>query len=124
MNAASWLRPVVLGGAVTLVLGLAGGCNEESTQPEDDSLVLPALPSPENVISAIQVIYNDKTHGKDERLAAYASLFDSAFVFYLQPADIAERGCRRAGGSWMSWRCTMACSVRRLLATSTRSSYE
>jgi hypothetical protein len=96
MNAASWLRPVVLGGAVALVLGLASGCNEESTQPEDDSLVLPALTSPENVISAMQVIYNDKTHSKDERLAAYASLFDSAFVFHFQPADV-------AGGLPPSW---------------------
>ena len=69
---------------------LAAGCNEETTQPEDDSLVLPALTSPENVISAIQVIYNDKTHSKDDRLAAYASLFDSAFVFHFQPADVAQ----------------------------------
>jgi hypothetical protein len=73
-----------------LIVGLflAAGCNEETTQPEDDSLVLPALTSPENVISAIQVIYNDKTHSKEERLAAYASLFDSAFVFSFQINDI------------------------------------
>jgi hypothetical protein len=71
-------------------LFLAAGCNEETTRPEDDSLVLPALTSPENVISAIQVIYNDKTHSKDDRLAAYASLLDSAFVFHFQPNDIGE----------------------------------
>jgi hypothetical protein len=46
------------------------------------------------VISAIEVIYNDKTHSKDERLAGYASLFDSAFVFYFQKTDI---------GTFPSW---------------------
>jgi len=74
--------------AVALILSLAA-CNEESTQPEDDGLALPELTTPESVISAIEVVYNDRTHGKDERLAAYASLLDSAFVFHFQPADIA-----------------------------------
>jgi hypothetical protein len=71
-----------------LTFVLAAGCNEESTRPQDDELVLPTLTSPENVISAMQILYNDKTHGDSDRLAGYASLFDSAFVFHFQPADV------------------------------------
>jgi hypothetical protein len=74
---------------------LVFGCDEETTEPKDDALVLPALTTPENLISAIEVIYNDKTHTKDDRLAGYASLFDSAFVFHFQGPDI--------GGIPRSW---------------------
>ena len=69
---------------------LAVGCEDETTQPEDDSLVLPEPNTPEALISGIELIYNDRTHGADERLAAYASLFDSTFTFHFQPADIAH----------------------------------
>ena len=66
---------------------LAAGCEEETTQPEDDSLVLPEPSTPEALISAIELIYNDRTHGADERLAAYASLLDSNFRFHFAMND-------------------------------------
>src|SRR4030095_6936462 len=73
--------------ALAMLLCLAA-CNEESTEPEEDSLVFPALTTPENVISAIEVIYNDKEHGADERLTGYASLLAEPFIFNFQPSDI------------------------------------
>src|SRR5262245_23547974 len=79
-----------------VMIAVVAGCNEETTQPEDDSLVLPPLTSPENVVSAIQVIYNDKTHSSEERLAAYASLLDSSFTFIFQGYDV----IRGAPASW------------------------
>jgi hypothetical protein len=73
-----------------LMLSLLLGCGDDSTKPEEDnSLVLPALTAPESLISAIQVIYNDKTHPAEQRLAGYASLFDTTFIFHVQPADVA-----------------------------------
>ena len=87
------LQTPILGRRILSVVALVffvAGCNEESTRPEDDSLVLPELTTPENVISALQVVYNDKTHSKEDRLAGYASLLDTAFVFHFQPADINE----------------------------------
>jgi hypothetical protein len=77
--------------ALALTIGvLAAGCEDETTQPEDDSLVLPERSTPEALISSIELIYNDRTHGADERLAGYASLFDSSFTFYFQPNDIGD----------------------------------
>ena len=78
-----------LGWALALLLGFASGCVEETTRPQDqdDELVLPALTSPENVIVAMQIIYNE-THSAEDRWAGYASLLDSAFVFHFQRADI------------------------------------
>jgi hypothetical protein len=69
---------------------LAMGCEDETTQPEDDSLDLPPLTNPEAVLSALPIIYNDRDHGAEERLLAYASLLDSSFVFHFQPSDIAS----------------------------------
>jgi hypothetical protein len=74
--------------SVVALVFLVTGCNEETTRPEDDSLVLPELTTPENVISALQVVYNDKTHSKEDRLAGYASLLDSAFIFNFQESDV------------------------------------
>jgi hypothetical protein len=75
--------------ALALTIGaLAAGCEDETTQPEDDSIVLPAPTTPEALIFSIEVLYNDKVHTADERLAGYASLFDSTFTFHFQPADI------------------------------------
>jgi hypothetical protein len=90
------LRPEIWAPLSLLIaIFLAAGCKEDTTAPTDDSLVLPALTTPENVISAIEVIYNDKTHTAEQRLAGYASLFpdagaplDQAFLFRFQPADI------------------------------------
>jgi hypothetical protein len=78
-----------LGWALILILGFASGCVEETTRPQeqDDELVLPALTSPENVIAAMQIIYNEK-HSVESRRVGYASLLDTAFVFHFQPADI------------------------------------
>ena len=75
--------------SVVALVFLVTGCNEETTrpQPQDDELVLPALASPEHVIAAMQIIYNEK-HSAESRRAGYASLLDSAFVFHFQPADI------------------------------------
>jgi hypothetical protein len=73
--------------ALTIAV-LAAGCEDDTTQPEDDSLVLPEPSTPEALISGIEVVYNDRTHGADERLAGYASLFDSTFKFNFQPSDI------------------------------------
>jgi hypothetical protein len=71
---------------------LTAGCEDETTQPEDDSLVLPEPSTPEALISSIELIYNDRTHGADERLAGYASLFDSTFrfTFYLNDIGIPQ----------------------------------
>jgi hypothetical protein len=82
--------------ACVLIGGFAVGCEEDDpTEPGDDSLVLPALTSPENVITAMQVVYNDRTHGPIERFEAYATLLtndldppERAFKFIFQPSDI------------------------------------
>ena len=50
---------------------------------------MPVPTSPENVIAALQVIYNDRFRNAGERLAAYTDLLDPAFVFRFQSADVA-----------------------------------
>ena len=84
-----------LGWSLVFILGMAAGCNEETTQPEDDSLVLPAPTTPENVVAGMQVIYNDRTHSAIERRQAYENLLSDglgppaeAFIFNFQPSDI------------------------------------
>jgi hypothetical protein len=83
---------------LALLLTVAFGCGDDSTkpQPEDnDPPAIPAPTTPENVVSAIEVIYNDDVRSPRERLDAYASLlsdysapFEEAFIFLLTPADI------------------------------------
>jgi hypothetical protein len=96
-------RAGLLALGLALMIGLTGGCEDDPTEPADDSLVLPALTSPEAVISAIQVIYNDRTHPAAERLEGYMTLLtnpsdppEQQFIFHFQPADI-------AGGLPPSW---------------------
>lgn len=47
--------------------------------------------TPEQLVEAMQVTYNDRQHSALERLNEYGRLFqDSGFAFHLQPSDIAQ----------------------------------
>lgn len=72
-----------------LALAFGAGCNEESTRPQDDDneLILPALTSPASIVSALEILYNED-HSDSDRLAGYATLLDSSFVFHFQANDI------------------------------------
>lgn len=74
------------------LLGL--GCTEKPTPPAVEERFWPAPTAPESLVAAIEVIYNDVTHGPEQRLEAYASLLVPeghatlpAFVFR-SPNDI------------------------------------
>src|SRR4029453_129895 len=64
-----------------IMLAVAVGCTDKVTAPEVARSFPPAPTAPESLIAAIEVIYNDRTHRADERLAAYAGVLDSAFVY-------------------------------------------
>jgi len=93
--------PPGLSGIVSLaVIALVSGCENYYCLHGgecDPGFALGALPvplpppsSPENVIEALEITYNDKVRGADERLAIYAGLFTSTFIFRLQPDDVAQ----------------------------------
>jgi hypothetical protein len=74
-----------------LMLSIPFGCGDDSTGPEPPEVWPPVDPSsPDNVITMMEIAYNDTAQSANDRLAAYASLFDTAFVFRFQPADIAH----------------------------------
>jgi hypothetical protein len=82
---------------LALLLAVAG-CDDDATKPDPEDNDPPAIPAPttpENVVSAIEVIYNDDVRSPQERLDAYASLLpgnsappEEAFIFVFMPADI------------------------------------
>jgi hypothetical protein len=84
-------------GWLVLLLTVTFGC-DDSTKPEpedNDPPTIPAPTTPENVVSALEVIYNDDVRSPQERLDAYASLLsaneassEEAFIFEFMPADI------------------------------------
>jgi len=74
------------------------GCDEDTEDPGHLGLGPPEIPAPttpENVIKGLQVIYNDKVRGPQERIDAYVNLLSAsgsdpneAFIFQFMPADI------------------------------------
>ena len=65
-----------------LLAAMLLGCTHKGTAPLEIERSFPPAPTaPESLLAGIEVIYNDRAHTADERLAAYASLLDSAFVF-------------------------------------------
>jgi hypothetical protein len=80
--------------AITLTLGLWGaGClfsPKEGDPPIEPPPPIPPPTSPENLVKALEVIYNDKVRSASERLLAYDSLFSRDFIFRFQAVDIAN----------------------------------
>ena len=68
----------------------SGFCPENCGGPPPSPVpqTIPPPTSPENVIEAIEVVYNDKVRNAPERSTIYAGLFDPAFVFHFQAADV------------------------------------
>jgi hypothetical protein len=82
--------------ALVLSLAMALACNEDISPPdfeEPTPEVIPAPDSPENLIEAIAVIYEDELRTADERFDAYENLFpadesDLQFVFHFMASDV------------------------------------
>jgi hypothetical protein len=84
-------------GWLVLLLAFTFGCGDDATKPDPEDNGPPAIPAsttPENVVSAIEVIYNDDVRSPQERFDAYANLLsdnmapiEEAFIFQLTPAD-------------------------------------
>lgn len=78
---------------LAFLLGCDGNfCPEDCGGPPPSPVpqTIPPPNSPENVIEAIEIIYNDKVRSARERSEAYASLFEPAFIFHFQGADVAH----------------------------------
>lgn len=81
--------------AVTAALALgAAGCifsPEEEPVPPPPRPEIPPLTSPDNVIAALEVIYNDTVRSAQERRDEYQKLLlerSPAFLFRFQPSDV------------------------------------
>ncbi len=90
---------ILLAGVICVSLLPLGGCDDDNPTDPISELPPPSIPpptSPENLIEALQVIYNDPVRTAEERLEAYRSLFSPAnhdslpdFLFRFQPSDVA-----------------------------------
>lgn len=99
-------RTLLLVMPVMLIAG--SGCifspDEDNDPPEIDPDPIPQPTSPENLIEALQVIYNDKVRNSSERGEAYENLFppedheDLTFEFRFQPADVGREGIPESWG--------------------------
>jgi hypothetical protein len=92
---------ILVASTFTLTAGCIFSPDEKEPEPDPpDPIPTPTIP--DNVIAALEVIYNDKTRGANERFQAYENLFPPAdddslsFIFFFQPDDI-EPG---EEGSW------------------------
>ena len=96
-------------GVVCLAAALFPACESDRslsvqrTITGPDPLPIPPPTSPENLLAALQVIYNDPARDANERLQLYRDLFPPAnrgslpgFTFHFQPADVAP-------GDGQSW---------------------
>lgn len=58
---------------------------------------IPAPTSPENLVLALEVIYNDKVRTATERRDAYANLLGPSFLFHFQAVDQPSCNCENWG---------------------------
>ncbi len=70
-----------------LLAALLAGCKDTTAPRRAEPIPIPSPSTPENLVKAIEVIYNDKLRTKDERVTAYDSLFAPTFRFFIQPVD-------------------------------------
>ncbi len=84
MRAAGMGWSILLAGVICISLLPLGGCDDDeksSVGPQPGPGPFPTVPpptSPENLIEALQVIYNDQVRSAAERLQAYQNLFAPA----------------------------------------------
>jgi hypothetical protein len=74
---------------IALALAVSACAEEGPTNilPGPPPPEIPPPTSPENLVRAIDVIFNDKVRDASERLREYKNLFDPEFVFHCQTVD-------------------------------------
>ncbi len=83
---------------VLIVALVSTGClfsPDETTPPEEIATPLPPFDSPENVLLAFEILYNDEVRSASQRLEEFQELFPAPdaqdiepYIFKLQPADV------------------------------------
>ncbi len=88
--------------AMSIALSLSGaGClfspDKDTNPPGPEPEPIPAPTTPDNLLKALKVIYNDKVRSATERRIAYENLLSPDFIFYFQPVDYDSCGCQDWG---------------------------
>ncbi len=87
----------MIGMALVLFTGCIFDPPREKNCHDCDAVIIPPPSSPENLITALEIIYDDKVRGPSERLALYQDLLGPNFLFWFQEVDRETCGCENWG---------------------------
>jgi hypothetical protein len=87
-----------LAALAAVILAFSAGCifspDEEPPQPVPPEAIPSFESNPDNLIEALEIVYNDKVRSASQRSQVYETLFPAAdhdsleFIFFFQPVDV------------------------------------